>query len=250
MQFILTSVYPPVPIATYVVRLMPFITALALAVLFYRWGAYQRPVVKRSLVLVALPWLLGSAHMVWLWRCDDLRRVYGAGARSASTVAAGFANLLGMQAIAAGGAALLLASLGAVLALDVRGVGLQGQERKRDASWTRGALLATTLACVFAIVSIACAGLASHAGTSFLWEMARTGLVEWPAGQDASAIRWAALQAAQWVAAFAALLGLVAGALMRRASTTSKAGRMTPWFAGALLALSSGVHLLATRAVA
>ncbi|NVJ10812.1 hypothetical protein HUW63_37145, partial [Myxococcus sp. AM001] len=118
MQFILTSVYAPVPIATYIVRLMPFIVALALAVLFYRWGAYRRPVVKRSLVLVALPWLLGSAHMVWLWRYDDLRRVYGTDARSAATVAAGFANLLGVQASAAGGAALLLASLGAVLALD------------------------------------------------------------------------------------------------------------------------------------
>lgn len=250
MRFILSGRYPSDPLATYFVSLLPFATALALAVLFFRWGAHQRPAVKRSLVLAALPWLLGTAHLLLLWRYGVLELHYYAGMGGAVAVAAGLGELLTEQASAAFGAALLLASLGAALALDASGVGLREQARPRDATWTRGALLAGAAVCAFSIVSTACAGFASHAGASFFNQIAMTSLNEWTAEQDAFASRWAVLQAAQCVAAIAALLGLVAGARHRRASAFSKAERMTPWLVGALLAISSGAHLLGTRAVA
>lgn len=252
MRFILSGRYPSVPLATNFVSLLPFATALVLAVLFFRWGAHQRPVVKSSLVFAALPWLLGTAHLLLLWRYGvlELDHDAGMGVGGAVTVAVGLGELLTEQASAAFGAALLLASLGAALALDASGVGLRQQARPRDATWTRGALLAGAAVCAFSIVSTACAGFASHAGASFFNQIAMTSLNEWPAEQDAFASRWAVLQAAQCVAAIAALLGLVAGARHRRASAFSKAERMTPWFVGALLAISGGAHLLGTRAVA
>jgi hypothetical protein len=107
-----------VPVAPRLLVLWLLLSALILAAVFYRWGKDGRPRWKLSSAVVALPWLLNSAHLVMGWRRETLFFLIMTGAGSLETMSAGVGELLMLGSILISGSCLLPAALAAATLLD------------------------------------------------------------------------------------------------------------------------------------
>ncbi len=239
-----------IPFPTRVAMVSPFVAAIVLAAVFFRWGRLDRPALKRSLLLVALPWLVGSLHMLGYWRYGVLWMMAEAGGFGVGTLTASAGELFALAASMAGASALLFISLLGVLTLDALGVGLMDsrpEAARRFRFLSRPAVLVIV---GLALASALCASLSSSAATAFFAAIAEEGLAGWSAALDDAAVRWAWLHGAQIVTAVAALLGLVA--LLRREHAAHRSVRMkrsSLVLAAALLGLVHGAGVLCERTV-
>ncbi|QRO00293.1 hypothetical protein JRI60_15320 [Archangium violaceum] len=251
-HFFVSDVSRYVPLTQRLLLTWLIFSPVLLAVIFYRWGKYQRPALKSSSLLIGLPWLLCSLYLFVHCKYGVVGLMATVGhASSWATLAIGLAELMSVRSIVILGCMLLLGALIVALILDVAGVGLVPEppgepsgSRPEDAGTKRlGGLCLAGL-----VVNGVCASLASRTAFDLLAAVAQSGLATWDSTHDVLAERWSLLhllrQATLAVALLSSCIWLIRGL---RAPRTHPVSLVTRGFVLAIIVSAHGVDRMAER---